>query len=291
MDKFEIRVKPADTITDVSFNGSVIVSSWDGVLYVYDIESRDLKSKYSHGIPITKILVCTNNILFSDIVGNVKILSNDFKDVASYETNLKGIHTLKEYNGSYLICGWDSQICYIQNNNLEYKEIKIRSQSTSLNGTNLALIEGDLVHILDLKTNSIIYTRKMNEQLRSIMIEDNKVYLGTYGGKLRVIDIISGSENVINAHQRVLDDKKILYPINQIEQYGRIYTCGSDGTLNRFSIGDKITQKVIHDFDCGILKFKKIGSKFVVCCGYNYEQGVGDTSNNPIYIFDAKKFT
>ncbi|KAF9764675.1 Mitotic checkpoint protein bub3 [Nosema granulosis] len=287
MNKYEVSSRPLDTPTDVTYNGNVIVSSWDGKLYVYGLQNREMKSTYCHSIPISRTLVSGGNILFADILGNIKSLSSEYREISSDKTSMDGVHTLEEYNGMYIMCGWSSKLCLIQNNNLEYVEIGLKTQASSLFGDKLALIEGNSVHILDMKTYKLTYTRRMNEQLRSVKLDGNLLYLGTYGGKLRVVDLDLDSENVINAHQTISGDKKILYPVNQIEKYTKIYTCGSDGVLNRFSIGNKISQKIIQSFDQGILRFKKIDSKFVVCCGYNYEKGVGETNYNPVYIFDA----
>jgi hypothetical protein len=120
-----------------------------------------------------------------------------------------------------------------------------------------------------------------------VLLNEDNLYLGTYNGKLCVLDINSDKENTVNAHKTIEGKRKIGYPVNQIEKYDKIYTCGSDGTLSAFRIGEKITQKVLHSLDFGILKFSQCDSKLVVCCGYNYEKGEGDTGSNSIYIFDT----
>ncbi|EQB61971.1 mitotic checkpoint protein bub3 [Vairimorpha apis BRL 01] len=275
---YKLEILPSDTITDIKiYNNLIYISSFDSNIYIYDIWSKKLINKIQNDSSILKMLF-NKYIIYSDAQGFIT-----FNGLKKINVNIEGLYVLEQYKNMFIIGGF-SKVILLYDNGIFEVLINQKVYGSCLFEDTLALNFGKKVGLVDLRCQKFIKWFKNKYFIRSIFLNKNKLYIGDINGRIHIYYINIVQDYIINAHIAIKNDIKKVYPVNNIICDIDIYSCGSDGIVNRLKEEPKLSNKIIFNGEQSVLKIGKFENFLVVCCGYNYEFGKGDTSFNPIYI-------
>ncbi|KAK6090582.1 hypothetical protein P3W45_000305 [Vairimorpha bombi] len=270
---------PADTVTDILIHDNIVyVSSWDCCLYAYDLYTQKLLYKKEVDYPVLKI-AWKNGLFFSDSKGFIH-----FDDDKKINFNIDGMLVMEAYQDHFIIGGLSGKVCkFYDNGHTDVIDVSGKVYGSSIENNNLLLNFGKKVGLYDLRNFNLIKYLHNKNSFRSVYTKKGKIYLGDIHGKLKIHDISTSEEVTVNAHIELKENFKRVYPVNDIIYENYLYTCGSDGIVNRWKEEDKLKSRCIFKSNLGVLKMAAKNDKLVVASGYNYEIGVADTSENSIY--------
>lgn len=282
MSVIKFKSSPSDTITDILVQDSLIhISSWDCSVYTYDLHTQNLLYKKDLEFPVLK-LAWKNGLIFSDTKGFVYFDTNK-----KLNFNIEGIQVLESFNDHLIIGGFSNKLVkFYDNGSTDIFNMNNKIYSSSIDQNNLILNFGTKIGLYDLRNINLIKFVRTKNFIRSVNIKNNKIYSGDIHGKLKIHDIYTNEEITINAHAETKDNIKRVYPINNILHNDFLYTCGSDGVVNRWNEDKKLKSRCIFKNNFGILKMASIKNRIIVASGYNHEIGPADTSENSIFLID-----
>lgn len=274
----KLDISPTDTITDIKINNSLIyISSFDSYIYIYDIWSRKLINKIQNDAPILKMNFI-ENLIYTDTNGFV-----NFTNLKKFNFNIKGMSVLEKYKNIPIVGGL-SKVLLLYDNGCYEILTNQKVYGSSIYEDIIALNFGLKIGLFDLRCLKFINWFKNKHFIRTIYLNKNKLYLGDINGRIRIYNIDNLQDLIINSYVSLDNENKILSPVNDIIFENYIYTCGSDGIVNRLKENPKLCNKIVFKVDQPVLKIGKFENFLVACCGYNYEFGEGETSKNPVYI-------
>lgn len=281
----KFRDTPTDTITDILVNdGKIYVSSWDGFVYVYDFYTQILLYKIKNFSPILKML-WKNNLVCGDTEGFLNFENSNTKSFDKINFNFRGISTIETYKDAFLLCGFQKRVCiFDRSGQCTFFNVENKVYNSILSDNDLILNFGFKIGFYDLRTLKI-YKEVVNKKIiRSLYKNADKLYIGDIEGKLKILNIFTNDEIIVNAHCEILNNTKKCYPVNSIIYNNYLYTGGSDGIVSRWKEEDKLKSKMFFKNSRGVLKITSYNDKLIIGCGYNYERGRANTDENFIFM-------
>ncbi|KRH95102.1 Mitotic spindle checkpoint protein BUB3, WD repeat superfamily [Pseudoloma neurophilia] len=260
-----------DTITDIQIlRTQILVSSVDKSIVVYN--NTEIKSRIEHHLPITKLSVFNDEIIFSDIEGGINVGSNYIK------TSCGGIQGLCSYQNAIMAGGWNKNLQIIQSGEIVHT-MNLKNKIYAMDLNNHILLAGcdDCVYfMLDLrKSNHIVY-KNVKNSVSSVSL-GKCAAIGTTRGKIKLdFDLLSEkSENsyIFNAHITENVDSKIFYPVTSMIVGDTLISGGSDGRIIEMDYNQKRKLREIIHSDVPVSIIKECGNYIVAGFSDNYEKG------------------
>jgi len=301
---------PTDGVTNVVFahgNDSLLVSSWDKIVRLYDASKNELKGKYEQK---SAILDCT----FSDddqkcfagsidkSVAMIDLKTGTTTHVGSHEKAVKSVSFNSAQN--VLITGsWDNSVMlwdYRQQKNVS--SYKSNNKVYTMDTSGYRVVVGysqRQVLIFDIRQmDNPEQTRESSlmNQTRCIRCSpDNEGYaLSSIEGRV-AIEYFDTSVKVqkkkyaFKCHRKQVGKTQTLYPVNAIAYhigYGTFATGGCDGMVNVWDGNNKkrICQYPAYPTSIAALSFNIRGSLLAIASSYTFEEGEKDHAPDAIYV-------
>ncbi|WUR04033.1 mitotic checkpoint protein BUB3 [Vairimorpha necatrix] len=299
----KFKESPKDTISDILIKDQKIyISSWDNFIYLYDFNAQSLIHKIQNTSPILKMLHSENsiysenliysedsinfdNLIYADSCGNLNFYDQHKQNTKKIKFNLPGISTINTFKNMFIIGGYTNKLWLYSERGL-FKSINLEDKvyNSLLINTELVLNYGNKIKIYDIRNFKVLREINNKKQIRTICIRENKLYIGDVEGKMKIHNLDTKEEIIINAHFEIQGNVKKVYPVNCIINEGNLYSCGSDGVVNKWKEDGKLKCNKIFKNKQGIIKMASYGERLVIGSGYNYENGVGETTENDIFM-------
>ncbi|GAQ85259.1 Mitotic spindle checkpoint protein BUB3 [Klebsormidium nitens] len=309
----ELPGGPTDGISNVSFSttsNSLLVSSWDSYVRLYDADLNVLKGKYRHRGPVLDCAFQDEGAAFS---GGLDKVVKRFDFVRGVEDNL-GAHDLPvrcvEYSqatgqvvsGSWdkTVRTWDPRAPPGGQRAVGLYQVPDRVYSMSLVGHRLVVAcAGRHVVLFDLRNmGQPEQTREssLKYQTRCVRCYPNGTgyALSSIEGRVAMeyfdtSEAWQSKKYAFKCHRQTQDGKDIIYPVNAIAYHpvhGTFATGGSDGFVNIWDGDNKKRLYQYTQYPTGVssLSFSPDGRLLAVAASYNYEDGNKDHPHDAVFI-------
>ncbi|AFN83484.1 WD40 domain-containing putative poly(A)+ RNA export protein [Encephalitozoon romaleae SJ-2008] len=269
-----------ETITSISYNKDLLVSSWSGEVMLYSGVTFEARGSVEAETPITKAMLTPEAVIAGDIEGNVRIYDRRLNEISRILSGVGGIQLLHEYRGCVVAGGWNKKIAFINGcvENVMSTEKKV--YCSDLIGDILLVGQQEHVVAYDLRTNASFFNRKFNMVVRSLVLTGKGFFAGTTDGRIYYEDFGDGSKSyVFNAHYSISGDSKVFYPVNSLRMGKYLLSGGSDGRVLRWKLGVKKTYKEIACDRTGVSSLCVAGERVAVGFSYSYDRGECNTAH------------
>lgn len=260
-----------DTITDIFIHRTqIFVSSFDKTVTIYN--NTEIKSRIKHFLPISKISVLDNKMVFCDVEGGVKISENYIK------TDCGGIQGLCSYQNGIIAGGWNKKIQIIQSGTIVHTiplQNKVYAMDINKN-TLLVGCDSSNYFFMDLRKPERIVSKDVKGPVCSVSLGQCAA-IGTTRGEIKIdFDLFSEKSNknyTFNAHKENKLNQRVLYPITSLIVGDTLISGGSDGRIFEFDYNQRRKlQELIHN-DIPVSALREYGNFIVVGFSDNFEKG------------------
>jgi cell cycle arrest protein BUB3 len=279
---------PEDTITSLSYRGSLLASSWDQCLYLYSGTGHELGRKVKLGAPILRA-VYGERITAGDTRGRVVVLDQELNEMCRVETDVGGIQLLHEYRGSVLVGGWNSKVSLITDRIERSMATRHKVHCSDIRDDVLLVGQQNCAIAYDLRGDSVLFERKYSMPVRSVALAEDGFYVGTIGGKIYYESLSDTNRAyVFNAHCSVTGNDKMFYPVNCLSYGGgSLFSGGSDGRVLRWRLSGKKTSKILATWSTATSAICRYEGRLAVGFSDSFEKGKIVDGRRRISILDA----
>lgn len=316
----ELVSPPADGVTKLQFAGptsSLLASSWDGTVKVYDAAANTLQGTFVHGAPVLDAVFEADGKIFSGGLDNA-VKRYDF---FSGQETVVGVHTAPvrcvEWLTSrgLLVSGswdgtlrlWDPRLPGEGKGLLAKIQLQGKVYTMSASDTRLVVgSSGRHVDIFDLRTLETGQAEQRREsslkyQTRCIRcFPDGQGYaLSSVEGRVAMewFDLSEAEQAkkyAFKCHRRSEGGKDIVYPVNAIafnSAYGTFATGGADGVVNIWDGANKkrLTQVAGYPTSVAAMAFNSSASLLAIAASYTFEQGERDHPQDSIFVREMQE--
>ncbi|KAJ3138470.1 hypothetical protein HK100_012674 [Physocladia obscura] len=300
----ELFDPPSDTISGLSFSRfedtSLLVSSWDKTVRLYDAHENSLRYSYTHDAAVLDVSFATKTIAVSGgldkHVKSVDLHTTHQEILGSHDEAVKCIVTDPETN--LVISGsWDKTVKLFD---LRQSEHLISTHSHPQKIHSMDAVQGKLVvatadrlyYIYDLRNleNPLVEERlgHLKFMTRSVACMPNGDGYATASIEGRVsVEFFDNSEEsqsrryAFKCHREKQENNEKVYPVNALAFhpiYGTFVSGGSDGVVSLWDGLKKKRVKQYVGFPTGIsaLGFNRNGTLLAIGCSYTFEEGEKD---------------
>ncbi|KAG8933808.1 hypothetical protein FRC02_011130 [Tulasnella sp. 418] len=299
----ELASPPDDGISSVKFapsdKNSLLVSSWDCELRLYDISSNIQKSHYSHKAAVLGCCYSDNGHAFS---GGLDTWVRAF-DLGTETTTVLGAHTNAIssvvysrdtnllYTGSWdqTVRSWDPRVQTTPTQPTSAHPQPERVYGMDLTGNTLVVaMAGRLVNIYDLR-NMVEPTQRRESSLRfmtktvACMANGEGFAMTSVEGRIAVEYFdpspeIQGRKYAFKCHRQSVDGEDVVWPVNALAFHpihNTFASGGSDGTISFWDHTAKKRLKQLPKYPTGVsaLAFADDGSKLAIGVSYAWDLG------------------
>lgn len=260
-----------DTITDIQiFRGEMYVSSFDQTINVYN--NNEICNKISHFLPVSKISILDNKMIFADIEGGVSI------DGQYLETDCGGIQGLCVYQNSVIAGGWKKKLQVIQSGKIVH-EINLDNKVYAMDLNENTLLVGcdsSSYVFIDLRKPETRKIKRVKSPVCSVSLGECAA-IGTIKGEIKIdFDLFAEKTNssyTFNAHRAEKGLERISYPVTSMVVGKTLLSGGSDGRILEFDYNQrKKVREIIHN-DIPVSIVKEYEDFIVAGFSDNFEKG------------------
>lgn len=275
----ELDSIPQETITSISYNKDLLISSWSGKVMVYSGVTFETRGSVDAEVPIIKAMLTPEVVVVGDTEGDIRIYDRCLNETSRISSGVGGIQLLHEYRGCVVAGGWNKKIAFINGcvENVMSTEKKV--YCSDLAGDILLVGLQEHVVAYDLRTNVSFFNRKFNMVVRSLALAGKGFFAGTTDGRIYYEDFEDGARSyVFNAHYSISGDSKVFYPVNSLRMGKHLLSGGSDGRVLRWKLGVKKTYKEIASDRTGVSNLCSAEERVAVGFSYSYDRGECSTA-------------
>lgn len=264
-----------DFISDLKYipeNNTVLVSSWDGTLSIYNIILKNgsyeisLEKTIDAGFPILSCCYSRNGIYLGGVNGELYFFNLQTQNLTMVKNNRakSGIIRILPYYDDYITGSWDGYLQIIDHHSQDIKLFK-----TIENGKILTLdcstehlvvcITGNKMKLFKLPLNplneGILIDSVLKYQTRDIkLIPDRSGYvIGSIDGRVAVEYFDNPSNQfAFRCHRMKLSDVQFVFPVNTLlfkPNTDILFTGGADGCVSCWSLRDRRKIKQYNKLD------------------------------------------
>ncbi|KAK1351176.1 hypothetical protein CWI37_1706p0010 [Hamiltosporidium tvaerminnensis] len=276
----KINDAPSDSISDIKFNKNLLVTSWDKIIRLYDINENKQIMKLTTEYPILKgIFKSDTECVIGDVKGNINFIDIERQLLTNNICVDRGIQCLYKHNSAFLCGGWSKKIYFFDDQKVFLeKNLPEKIVCSDIKDDKIIIGMNNRVSIYDIRNfnNPIKDTEYKDTIIRSISfgIKDIDYCFGTVNGKIRVEFSNQKNNFSFNSNYQPNNNFKLMYPINHIEfNEDRLIVGGSDGLISEIDVYKKKRTKTIFKGNTGISCFVINNDKIIIGCSYLYEKG------------------
>lgn len=276
---------PKDTITDIQIHeNNIFLSSFDKSIKKY--YNFELIDEINHTLPISKMIIHNQDLIFADIKGNISIAG---KLILS---DCGGIQGLCNFENSVIAGGWNRKIQILQNDQVQ-QTIFLNQKVFDMDiKDHLLLIGCDLSTyiFLDLRKPECIIKKKIRKPVCSVALNECAA-IGTTEGKIKIdFNLLSNDQNnrdyVFNAHKSENTISKTWYPITSIILGHTLFSGGSDGRIIEFDYISKKSIREVISKPIPVSVIRNYENKIVAGFSDNFEKGILQYKETQVILID-----
>ncbi|KAI9352160.1 WD40-repeat-containing domain protein [Obelidium mucronatum] len=306
--EIELQNPPTDTISSVSFSkyddSSLLVSSWDSQVRLYDVVENRFCFAYSHKAAVLSAAFASQNVAVSGgldkCVKTVDLNTAQEDVIGSHEEAVKCVAVDAET--SLIASGsWDKSVKLFD---LRTEQHLVSTQVLPHKVHSIDATQGKLVvatadrryYIYDLRNleNPLVEERlgslKFMTRCVSLMPNGDGYATASIEGRVSV-EFFDNSESsqarkyAFKCHrEKQADGIEKVFPVNALAFHpihGTFVSGGSDGMVNLWDGFNKKRLRQYPRYSAGIssLSFSRDGSMLAIGCSYTYEEG--ELQNKP----------
>eukprot|EP00210_Caulerpa_lentillifera_P003665 g3499.t1 len=311
-----LSMKAQDGITVVRFSSvsnTLLVSSWDSHLRLYDVSEDKCIVNLQLSSPILDCNFMDEKTAFSGGLDG-QVLNHDFNRevppivLGNHQKPIKCVEYFME-KGLVVSCGWDKLVKFWDPRRAHYRmpvmSFDLPGKVYTAAQTQLKLVIGTSerhIFIFDLRNLDAGPVHKetgMQHQTRCVRCFQSGEGYGVASAEGRVaIEYFDAQREstryAFRCHRQKVGDVEWVYPVNAIAfhpVYGTFATGGCDGTVG---IWDGINKKKITNIpgyptSIASLDFNHDGSLLAIASSYTFEQGEKEGVEDEIYIKTIRK--
>lgn len=310
--EFELAQPPADGISSVQFcpsaENSLLVSSWDTSLRMYDVESNVMRCKFNGASPVLDCAWGENSgqafsVGLDQAVKSYNLEAGTTTTLGTHEAGVRCV----EFSGSHGLVAsgsWDKTVklwdprtnqavgSYTQPD-------KVYTMSATSTGKLIVGTAGRHVWIWDLRNMDAVEQRResnLKYQTRCIKASPNgEAYILTsIEGRvaLEYVDPSPAAQDkkfAFKCHRLKVDGQDTIFPVNTVDfhpVYHTFATGGCDGIVNVWDGNNRKRICQFHRYPSSIAScsFNSTGTLLAIASSYTYEEGEKDHPTDAIFI-------
>lgn len=277
-----LQKPPKDIITDIKVqDNKIYISSFENTIKMY--EECILTQELTHSLPVLRLTFLNQEIIFSDIKGNVITPNNTIK------TDCGGVQGLKTHNKCIIAAGWNKKLIFIENERIVHT-VKLNKKVYDMDINNNLILLGcneQKYALLDIRKTNKIAEKQVKSFFCSVALGDAAV-IGTIDGRMKIDSTFSDKKIEgyrFNCYNRTNNNVRVNYPINTLLLDQTLISAGSDGQIFESDLVNKKIIKKIYSSEYPISCLGRFGNKLV---GFsdNYEKGDENIFKPVIKIID-----
>jgi len=307
--EYELHPVPTDGITSLNIleNRYLLVSSWDTNVRLYDLNTRALKTHYTHKAAVLDSCFYDRNNYYSGgldkTVKQYEATTGTEKLIGTHEKAVKCVEYSAQTN--LLISGsWDATIKLWdpRSNHSNTGTFKQPERVYTMSITNEKLVVGTagrFVHIYDLRNMNEPQQRRessLKNQTRCIRcFPDGTGYaLTSIEGRVAMEYFdpspeVQARKYAFKCHRVVMNGVDTIYPVNALAFHQRFGTFASGGCDGVVSVWDGQNKKRLFQYrkypsSVSALAFSQDGTTLAIASSYTFEEGERDHPEDQIFI-------
>lgn len=287
-----------NTISSISWlNNFVCCSSWDKCIYLWEVQNSRQVMKKETKFPILSTLFLNQGILFGDIVGNIRVFSNNqVMDVGKHDKSQTGSAITSlcfiPPKNALVSSSWNKKCCFWDMrqkkcaHTIPFSE-KIYKCCT-INNIIVALCSGNQnqVVLFDMRNTSKpqnVHSTGLNFPSRSLALSSQYYAVGSVAGRVAVKPTAS-NKNKEFTFKCAVEDKVHCFPVNDLCFHpNKPEFMGSAGSNGRYSVWDVNARRSVFKqrkrISCSIncCNFNQSGNKLAVAVSYDFSRGTSSS--------------